>query len=1151
MALVFCQNTCLRGSSGALSRDKARSDFAFQPSPFQRVGNTDIPNIRLVIRVVANESGHLPSLMRRSDFIFEDRHGKRWRFFLIGAAIFSTLALLGTGVFFLSLFIAPGLKPPTTLDAARRTIEAAVPNRITESKFIPQESPSPPGPAAAPLPLSDSAELAAILPLWSKPALDSLEKHKDSLSHVCIEWMGFTDSAQGPSEKAGADPKIIERLKEENLSVLLILDNALGDERIPEPVENLSMAPRAEQLAFAKTLAESLQQVGADGVLIDWAEVDHGLARELSALVATIADQLHANGLTIWVCIPLDQTFPQWDFPLLERHVDRFVALFHDEHGEFAPPGPLASQDWTGAWIDRIKCASPKGKWIASLGTHALDWREGGDAAERITFQTAMSRASNAGCENFTTDAPWFNGTFSYYHNGNQHTVWFLDAVSFENQRSAILSSGFSGILVDRLGGEDSTIWRDRKNTRSMDPLEIPGGGIVASIGDGEVVTLDPTILSGSRTISRLPSGMLTALYHTAPSHPTLFKMGADADERVCLTFDDGPDPEWTPAILDILKDRSVKATFFIVGSRAERYPEIVRRIVAEGHEIGNHSFTHPNLATVPITRIKLELNATQRLIESLTGYSTTLFRPPYAADANPADPSELIPIAVAQDLGYMTVLESIDPKDWQEQGVASLVDRVKAQRSAGHIILLHDGGGDRSTTVAALPDIIDFLEERGDRIVTIAGLLDMDPKVVMPPVAPESEPAARLASGTGFQILHFLQKALGVFLLAASALVILRTLLVIALAWKHRRLSAFPPGAGKPVSILIPAHNEEKVIARTIRALLSSDYAGQFEIVVVDDGSTDNTAAEVLSIDDPKVRLLRQPNLGKAQALQHGLLHSSGEVIVFVDADTQFDRAAISHLVGHFADPAIGAVSGQARVGNLCSLLARWQDLEYVCNFNLDRRAYATWNCITVVPGAISAIRRSAIEDAGGFSSDTLAEDTDLTLQLHRTGWAIAYEPRAVARTEAPESLRQFAKQRFRWAFGTLQCVWKHRDLAFNPRFKALGLFSLPGIWFFQIMLVAVSPIVDLLMLQSLLLGNFMHILPYFLAFLLSDLLLAAFAVWIEGQPPRNALHIIPQRFICRPVLAYVIWRSILHAIRGAWIGWGKIPRTASVQPI
>ena len=184
----------------------------------------------------------------------------------------------------------------------------------------------------------------------------------------------------------------------------------------------------------------------------------------------------------------------------------------------------------------------------------------------------------------------------------------------------------------------------------------------------------------------------------------------------------------------------------------------------------------------------------------------------------------------------------------------------------------------------------------------------------------------------------------------------------------------------------------------------------------------------------------------------------------------------------------------------------------------------------------------------AGGISSDTLAEDTGLTLSLHRAGYRIAYAPWAVAWTEVPENYPDLAKQRFRWAFGTLQCLWKHRDLVGNPRHKALGWFSLPSIWLFQILLVAVSPLVDGLVIFFLFFDIEFDILLYLFAFLAMDLLMAALACWMEGESIKTAWRILPMRFLYRPLLALVVWKSIIRAAKGALVGWGKLKRSASI---
>src|SRR5436305_9203539 len=417
-----------------------------------------------------------------------------------------------------------------------------------------------------------------------------------------------------------------------------------------------------------------------------------------------------------------------------------------------------------------------------------------------------------------------------------------------------------------------------------------------------------------------------------------------------------------------------------------------------------------------------------------------------------------------------------------------------------------------------------------------------------MPPLQGNGRTLTRLVSSTGFRVYHSIEQFLWAFMIVATALVVIRTLVVVWLEYQFRR--GPKTDFAETISVVVAAYNEEKVIVETLRTLLATDYKGEIEVVVVDDGSRDHTAAEVerVASSEARVRLLRQENHGKARALQRGLAAARNGIVVFIDADTQCQRDTLPRLLEPLADARIGAVSGHAKGGNLRTFIARCQALEYTCGFNLDRRAYNRWQCITVAPGAISAVRTEAIDEAGGLSLQTLAEDPDLTLSLHRQRQRIVYVPDALAWTEAPETVRTLARQRSRWAYGTLQCLWKHRDMVFNWNYRALGWFSLPSIWFFQIILVAVTPMVDLFLLASLPFGAWNAVLPFVIIFLAMDVILATLACMLEREPIVCALRMLPMRLLYRPMLSYCIWKAILRAIKGAWVSWGKLERTASV---
>ena len=982
----------------------------------------------------------------------------------------------------------------------------------------------------------------------------SLEQHAAQLTHVCPEWMAMVDGLG--NLQIDADNRLPKLAASKGLALMPLLTNLVGDKWQPEAVENLAHGPADRQDRFVQKVLSVLREAKAAGVVVDWEQVDPIYKKDITALLDKFADALHDDDKELWLCVQPGQELDYIDFNELSDNIDRFVALLFDETSDVDTPGPLGSRRWFEGWLNvLLEDADPK-QWIIALGSYGYDWTEGMPKAELISFPEAMSRASYADVTTVAETEPDYNPLFDYEDADKSHTVSFLDVVTFLNQLRAVREKKAGGFALYRLGTEDTALWDTLNlptnfytNAKARRPLEVlKGTETITDVGDGEIVSVDESRSDGLRRIAVDEAGYLTATYEKFPQFPTLYHQGAGTAHQVAITFDDGPDPEWTPKILDILKANNVKAAFFLVGVNAEHYPGLVRRIVAEGHEIGNHTYYHPNLALCWPEHIRLELNATQLLLETITGRATTLFRPPYAADTSPSRLSELAPLLIAQDLGYLVVLENIDPQDWAKPGADLILQRVKQQRRDGSIILLHDAGGDRSQTVAALPRILDYLHTRGDTVVSLSTLMGTTRDKLMPPAKSGGRVLTRIVSTTGFRVYHAVEEFLWAFMIVATALVVIRTSIVIWLASRFRRRTE--ANFAGSISVVIAAFNEEKVIANTLRSLLGADYEGDLEVIVVDDGSGDQTAQEVerVASEDRRVHLLRQENHGKARALQRALTVVRNGIVVFLDADTNCQRDTLRQLVQPFADAKIGAVSGHAKVGNLRSFIAKCQALEYTVGFNLDRRAYNLWNCITVVPGAISAIRKSAIDEAGGLSLDTLAEDTDLTLALHKRGQRIVYVPDAIAWTEAPETVRTLARQRFRWAYGTLQCLWKHRDMVFNWKYGALGWFSLPSVWFFQIVLVAITPMVDLFLLASLPFGAWRAVLPFVIVFLAMDVILATLACILERESVWRAWRILPMRLIYRPMLSYVIWKAILRAVKGAFVSWGKLERTASV---
>lgn len=1104
-------------------------------------------------------------------FIFLDAKGKRWprlRLVILALGILFFISLI---FFFQSLFVTSQLQLPTAIHQMKARLkvleeqDARTLPRQTAPLWVEFSKKHTPGtePATPPATIQrDHAGREIRLGFyvdWDPGSYETLRSHADTLTHVCPEWVTMVDGEGNFEVKS--DTKASELAKEKHLILMPLLSNLANDNPIPEAVEGIINGPESRKSRFITAILSLLKKAGAGGVVIDWADIDVSYRDEMTSFLLAMSESLHRDHLELWLCVPAGLELNVFDLEKLSPGVDRFVAILHDQNSEKDPPGPIAGQDWFEGWLQVMTGYGEPSQWVVAIGSYGYDWAAGDEVGELLDFDDVMTRAGRAGLQ--ATDIKSFsqNPNFVYLDAGVTHTVWFLDAATALNQMRRSMSYQVGGFAISRLGGEDPGIWKilAMKDILHLGPDDLAAlgsmrsEGMTSHVGKGEFLTVDPSFSDGARELQLDESGQISEKYIKFPSYKTVYHQGEGQADEVALSFDDGPDPHWTPKILDILKDAGVKASFFLVGANIESHPNIVRRILAEGHEIGIHTYTHPNLATVSHERAFLECNATERLIETITGRSTLLFRPPYNADSRPHTNAELAAVQIAQDLGYLTVTDTIDPEDWMSPGPDVILQRIKNSRTAGNIILLHDAGGNRDDTVKALPQIIDYLHARGDRIVSLSTLIGETGEFLMPPVKTEHPSVSQLISAGGFRILHIIEELLWAFMMVATALTFLRAAFVAVIAFTHRRRENLPDVFlfHPPVSVVIAAYNEEKVIQRTLASLLNTDYPGDMEILVIDDGSADTTGKIVAEEagKDQRIRLITQTNKGKARALRLGFAAACHEIIVTLDADTRFAPDTIRHLVQPLRSDQVGAVSGHVRVGNLQTFISRCQSLEYTCGFNLDRRAYDLLNCITVVPGAISALRKSAVLLAGGISTDTLAEDTDLTLSLHRKGWQIRYVPKAMAWTEAPESYKDLARQRFRWAFGTLQCLWKHRDLIFKPGQRFLGWFSLPGTWFFQILLVAIAPIVDLLLIFSIFYGVGSEIFPYFITFLLIDFCLAIAACIVENEPLLQAWRILPMRFLYRPLLSWVIWKSIFKAVKGIWVSWDKLKRTASVS--
>lgn len=1147
--------------------------------------------------------------------VFFDPSRRRWWWIKRISTILGLLSVIVVSIFLLSIFSAPLLPDmPGITSALKRTLRTSVhlPRRQTklqqfalkrdrerllaeigsEKKIKSIQK--------AHSAVKGSNIVAAFYAPWQEIGLHSLRANASKMTHLLPAWVhlgldgGSLDYHDWDLALTPHNQDVLDIAHSNNLSIIPVFSNAQLSDFDPQRVHRLLTTPELQD----KVIAELLKWILVNrfqGINIDF----ENLAPGDHALLVPFLQKLRAqfSPRNLLVSMDLEATAPL-DWKRISSMCDFVVVMAYDEHATGSAPGPISSIGWYRGVIQKAARQIPREKLVIGLANYAYDWTEGEQEAEPLTYQEALVRVRD-----YRPDEPVeklvdfdpgaLNPTYWYVdENEKEHEVWMLDAITLANQWTIAENYAPRGVAVWVLGSTDPSIWafigRDtiRPTAGVLSVVSFPYD--VEFVGEGEILRVRALPTAGSRSleIDAQTGLVLDEVYHKFPTSFLIDRAGYHP-RQIALTIDDGPAETYTGEMLDELKKYGVKATFFVIGENAERNPGLLRRIWREGHEIGNHSYTHPNMGAIPERRARAELNATQRVIQSVIGRSTYLFRPPYNADAEPNSAEEVRPVIIASDMRYIVVGEYIDPQDWNTE--EQVPDGPKRHRTAqdmlqstlaqmelekGSCILLHDGGGDRSETVKLIPLLIDELTRRGYKFVTVSQLVGKTRDDVNPPVANTAAfMVAMLASDRiVFEMLYLIELFLTVAFMSAIGLGAARMMFVtiMALVARHReKREQFDPSFKPSVSVVIAAFNEEKVIGRTIEVVLASHYP-DLEIVVVDDGSKDDTHGEVARRFSGRgeVRILRQENAGKAAALNRGIAAARGEIIVALDADTLFLPDTIDKLVRRFQAPNVGAVAGNVKVGNRINPLTYWQAIEYITSQNLDRRAYAAINSVSVVPGAVGAWRRAAITGAGGYTTDTMAEDMDLTWRIRRNGWQIVTDSAAIGYTEAPDTFAALFKQRFRWAFGTLQSLWKHR--AALGRYGWFGRVMLPALWLFQIVYQALSPVVDLQILwtlgtvaQSISRGrlthdwqplpaamNSLYVVGFMYAFFfVIELIGSAIAFKLDREDGRMLIWLFWQRFLYRQLMYAVLLKSLKTAMSGIRAGWGKLERKGTVE--
>jgi peptidoglycan-N-acetylglucosamine deacetylase len=1171
--------------------------------------------------------------------VFYDPQRKRWKRL---RRIFDVAALLGLllGTIFVVDLVRMKPLPELFLQSQKRNYKALASQNsvaLKPGQKLRRSAHRKTDRKPSDVPLNEGEGLRAAYYVEDDPAsYSSLKQHIAQVDLLFPEWLhvvspdgNLTAFTADNRPYAVVDSAGVHQVDREGKVARTIAINHVNLDVFPlvnnyDPTKGMFLPQIGDFLSNAASRANFVQQVHTflaanpsyRGLSLDLEEIPDSAQPGFQALIAALYTDFHPRNLRLYVNTPVgDDSF---DLKFIADHSDGLLLMNYDEHQTDSEPGPIASQDWFVNNLKTVLKAVPKEKVICSLGSYGYDWTLALPVAGPPGKKTAGAKKVDAplkvlSSHDLSTQDAWqaasdsdsqidldddsLNVHFAYDDEDAhvRHQVWFLDAVTVQNEMRAARALGIQTYALWRLGQEDNSVWKIWDYPMQTDPVkalaDVEPGYDVDTEGEGDILRVTRAPQNGKRVVTMdddasVPVNYRMITQESMASYPlsyTVEQYGYHPNE-VALSFDDGPDPEWTPKILDILKKYNVKGTFFMIGEVAEDNVGVMQRVYREGHEIGNHTWFHPDISEISNRQVDLELNLTERLFASKLGVQPLYFRPPYSIDQEPDTNDQAAPVERIQGLGYVIIGNKIDTNDWDEHprkspkeitdGVfQTIADMATHPWNRGSIILLHDGGGDRSATVAALPVLIEALRARGYQIVPVSELVGKTRAEVMPPLTSHQRWQARADSITFFFYSFFHYFAVSVFfvgdVLMSARLIIIGVCAIIDRLRKRKNYAA--PDYAPRVAVLIPAYNEEKVIVRTIRSVMMSAYKN-IRIIVIDDGSTDRTFdvardAYPKDIESGRLTVMTKPNGGKADALNFALDKIDEEIYVGIDADGVIAHDAITNLVPHFANPRIGAVAGNAKVGNRVNLWTRWQALEYITSQNFERRALDLFDVVMVVPGAIGAWRTEAVKAGHGYHSNTVAEDADLTMNLLEQGYCVIYEDRALAFTEAPVNADGLIRQRFRWSFGILQAIWKHRGAI--SKHRAMGLFALPNILIFQILLPLVSPLIDLMFVAGIL--NYFYdkhfhpesastdslykLLAFFLTFLIIDFAASALAFTLERKHPASKgdgwllFHIWIQRFTYRQLFSVVLLKTVKRAIDGKPFSWDKLDRTAKMS--
>ena len=1101
-----------------------------------------------------------PPVPRR---VFEDKTGRRLRLITVLVTLGTIVALGFAGEFAYRVY---SLKPPLLSSPVFDPFSAAdtpvAPGADTTSVVMKESAYTDCGQGLFEF-TKNRPGLAGYVPFNDATALAGLRAHCRELSSVYYQAFSFgtLDGGITPLSDAGAGFPLPE------FNTGFISRNRPRGFPILAPETGISTA-RLEQI-FSTSMARDtfLAQLAA----LDTSGVDGGFCLDLTshpdmpsttlaALYAALNSWLQPSGLASCLIGDIDAAF--WADPVLVDLVQQPVLL--GVQNTSSPAAPIAPQTWFEEAVALAQSQVAPGKLSVALGSFSTMWKSGQRFPERIPFSEAMLRANFAeGLLRFSADTGNTNARY-LDENRRLNQIWVLDAASFHNQRRLLGEA--PEITLWPLGYEDPAIWQlsTAESPKAALELEIDLSEHVTVEGSGPFSTHIAEAVPGQRQVKiSSETGLITALdYIEIPSPRRIRLFGGSADLALALSFNGLGNSQQTQKLLALLESYAISATFFLSTSDLLLSKSRVEQIMAAGHSVGTQTRPRESRAAIWGVFSTIQNNLSQQLLQDELSHHALLVQNPSRYGQFPGDGAVLDQLQDLQTSGYLPVFSNL-PAPYGAFAPHQFVHIVRdiALDAPASVLSFDFSEQNDNALNDVLPEILHQLEQDGFTFTTLPNAAGLTPAQVFPRSG--NVPVFR------DQVIYWLMTVtwIGVqnFVFLLALIVALRSPIYLALAFIRREKFAYDANFHPPVTIIIPAFNEAKVIQKTLESVLASDYP-DLRVIVVDDGSSDRTRDVVSSIaqTDGRIELIEQDNHGKWFAEDQALNNVETPIFVIVDADTLLHQDAIKHLVQPFRDKTVGAVAGTVEIGNRDNVITACQAIEYKISQSVMRRAYEVFNGILVVPGAIGAWRKDAVFASGLVSGDTITEDADLTVALHRSRFKVVYAPLARSYTEAPNSVSAFMQQRLRWSLGMLQVAWKHKGAIIEGR--PVGFISILDAVWYRIVSSFVYPLVDIIVLSTVATWGYriatqgslgltdlsISVIILFFALTFLDVINLAAAFWFERRFEWKLLFLVPfLRFGYRQLLYISSMRSIIHALSGRLRGWQKLKRTDTAQII